>query len=181
LDVIGVNYYERNQWWNFGSTIWRGEAAYRPFREILAEVYKRYRRPMFISETGTEDDERPEWLAYIASEARAAMRHGVSLHGICLYPILNHPGWDDDRHCHNGLWDYPSLSGEREIYEPLAQELRRQQEHEGESYDPPKSIASNRPNLHFSSPVELCISTATASDEPLCGGKARVLLRGAGY
>jgi hypothetical protein len=46
--------------------------------------------------------------------------------GICLYPILNHPGWEDDRHCHNGLWDYPDETGEREIYRPLAEELGKQ-------------------------------------------------------
>ena len=120
LDVIGINYYDRNQWWNFGQTIRRGDPEYRPFREILMEVSARYERPMLISETGTENEARPDWLAYIAGEARAAIRAGVPLYGICLYPDPNHPGWDDDRHCYNGLWDYPHLSGEREIYKPLA-------------------------------------------------------------
>src|SRR5581483_10614666 len=130
---IGINYYDRNQWWNFGSTIRRGEPAYRPFREILGEVYARYQRPMFVSETGTENEDRPDWLAYIAEEVRAAIRSGVDLQGIYLYPILNHPGWDDDRHCYNGLWDYPGPSGEREIYQPLADELRRQSLRERET------------------------------------------------
>jgi beta-glucosidase/6-phospho-beta-glucosidase/beta-galactosidase len=127
LDVIGVNYYERNQWRNHGKTIFRGEADYRPFRKILEEVYKRYSRPMFVSETGTEDAERPAWFAYISEEVRAAGATGVELHGICLYPILNHPGWEDDRHCHNGLWDYPNADGSREIYEALAGEVRKQE------------------------------------------------------
>ena len=39
---------------------------------------------------------------------------------------VNHPGWEDDRHCHNGLWDYPNDRGEREIYLPLAEELSKQ-------------------------------------------------------
>ena len=126
LDVVGVNYYDRNQWWNHGPTIRRHEPGYRPFREILIEVYERYRRPVFISETGTEGEDRPHWFAYIATEARAALSAGVDLQGICLYPIVNHPGWDDDRQCPNGLWDYPSPSGEREIYQPFAEELARQ-------------------------------------------------------
>jgi hypothetical protein len=54
-----------------------------------------------------------------------AMNSGVRVEGICLYPILNHPGWDDDRHCHNGLWDYADETGEREIYHPLAEEIHR--------------------------------------------------------
>lgn len=128
LDIIGVNYYERNQWWNFGETIWRGEPEFRPFRDILADVYERYHRPLFVAETGNEDNRRPGWLRYIATEVRAAMEKGIPMQGICLYPILNHPGWADDRHCHNGLWDYASESGHREIYEPLAAEIREQQQ-----------------------------------------------------
>lgn len=127
LDVIGINYYDSNQWRNHGKTIFRGEQEYRPFRQILQEVYGRYRRPLFISETGTEDAKRPAWFAYICEEAHAARSAGVELHGICLYPILNHPGWNDDRHCFNGLWDYPSSDGSREIYQPLADEIRKQE------------------------------------------------------
>jgi len=125
LDIIGVNYYDRNQWWNFGKTIWRHEPEYRPFREILAEVYIRYSRPMFVSETGTEDADRPYWLRYVASEVQAVKQQGVPLDGICIYPILNHPGWDDDRHCLNGLWDYAQPDGSREIYQPFVEELAR--------------------------------------------------------
>lgn len=128
LDVIGVNYYDANQWWNHGKTIFRGEPQYRPFREILQEVYKRYGRPMFVSETGTEDGKRPAWFAYICDEVHAACQAGVELHGICLYPIVNHPGWNDDRHCYNALWDYPDVHGNREIYQPLADEIARQRQ-----------------------------------------------------
>jgi beta-glucosidase/6-phospho-beta-glucosidase/beta-galactosidase len=126
LDIIGVNYYDRNQWWNFGNTIYRNEAEYRPFREILKEVSDRYQRPMFVSETGTEDEKRPGWFAYIAAEVRAAIEQGVPMHGICLYPILNHPGWNDDRHCYNGLWDYAAPDGSRMIYQPLADEIAKE-------------------------------------------------------
>ncbi len=55
-----------------------------------------------------------------------ASEKGVPVEGICLYPIVNHPGWDDNRHCHNGLWDYPNEAGEREIYVPLAEEIKLQ-------------------------------------------------------
>lgn len=48
------------------------------------------------------------------------------MEGLCIYPILNHPGWDDDRHCHNGLFDYAEVSGNREVFVPLADELTRQ-------------------------------------------------------
>jgi hypothetical protein len=178
LDIIGVNYYDRNQWWNFGKTIWRHEPAYRPFREILAEVYQRYRRPVFVSETGTEDDDRPEWLAYVADEVRGAMRAGADLHGICLYPILNHPGWDDDRHCCNGLWDYPGPSGERKRFEPLAKEFARRQDPERDSYDPPNSSKPTRFTLPIAPAVELRVPAPPAPYEPVRGGTTGVLYRG---
>lgn len=126
IDIIGVNFYDRNQWWNFGDTIRRDEPEYRPFREILHEVWDRYRRPVFVSETGTEGDDRPGWFAHIAQEVRAALESGVPMEGICLYPVLNHPGWDDDRYCPNGLWGYADDSGHRDVYQPLADEIKRQ-------------------------------------------------------
>jgi beta-glucosidase/6-phospho-beta-glucosidase/beta-galactosidase len=94
---------------------------------MLREVQERYGRPIFIAETGIEDDVRPAWLHYVSKEVRGAARLGVGVEGICLYPIVNHPGWEDDRHCHNGLWDYADARGHREWYEPLAEEMRRQE------------------------------------------------------
>jgi beta-glucosidase/6-phospho-beta-glucosidase/beta-galactosidase len=134
LDILGVNYYPHNQWYynlkgfrriRKFTPLSRRNPLYRPFREMLTEVYERYHRPVFIAETGAEDRARAGWLRYVCQEAEAAIDQGVPLHGICLYPILNHPGWVDDRHCHNGLWDYPDQRGERKIYPPLAAELRR--------------------------------------------------------
>lgn len=126
LDIIGGNYYVHNQWILGGSFIDQANPRYRPFRDIVTEVYERYQRPVFIAETGIEDDLRPAWFRYVCDEVRAAIERGVEVEGICLYPIVNHPGWDDDRHCHNGLWDYPNEAGEREIYQPLAAELKKQ-------------------------------------------------------
>lgn len=128
LDIIGVNYYSQNQWRHpSGRRVLRGQKHYRPFSKILQEWFKRYNRPIFIAETGIEDDARADWFRYICKETRVAASNGVPVVGICLYPIVNHPGWDDNRHCYNGLWDYTNGSGEREIYAPLAEELLRQQ------------------------------------------------------
>ena len=66
---------------------------------------------MLITETGAENCGRADWFAYVATEVRAALSLSVPVGGICLYPILNHPGWDDDRHCQNGLWDYADRDG----------------------------------------------------------------------
>ncbi|HUS06319.1 MAG TPA: hypothetical protein VMZ52_08490 [Bryobacteraceae bacterium] len=126
LDIIGVNFYDRNEWFHYGPPVSRSEPEYRPFRELLQDAYDRYRRPLFVAETGIEDEARPEWLAYISEEVVGALQNGVHIEGLCLYPVLNHPGWDDDRHCYNGLWDYADERGGRERYEPLAQEVMLQ-------------------------------------------------------
>ncbi|MEG3966657.1 beta-glucosidase [Microcoleus sp. T2B6] len=128
LDIIGVNYYDRNQWIHNEEPMKYTDPLYRPFGEMLQEVFERYGRPLFIAETGTEDDFRPVWFNYVCTEVAAAMKAGVPIEGICLYPIVNHPGWDDDRHCYNGLWDYCNESGDREIYQPLADELQFQRQ-----------------------------------------------------
>ncbi len=128
LDLIGLNYYFHNQWRHPSRRkIPVGHKQYRPFCEILQEYADRYGKPMMIAETGIEDDERPQWLRYVSEQTREAVENGVPVYGICLYPIVNHPGWADDRHCHNGLWDYSDEKGERVIYQPLADELSFQE------------------------------------------------------
>jgi hypothetical protein len=47
--------------------------------------------PVFISETGIEDEHRPEWFSYVGEEVRKAVMFGVPVKGVCLYPIVNHP------------------------------------------------------------------------------------------
>jgi len=139
LDVIGVNYYSNNQWIHQDPNtppsrrrkdvlLPPSHPLHRPVREMLSEVYERYRRPVFIAETGIEGDARPSWLRYIGQEARAAAASGVQLEGLCLYPIIDYPGWGDDRHCYSGLWGYADDESRREIYEPLAGELAHQQQ-----------------------------------------------------
>jgi hypothetical protein len=131
FDVVGVNFYPHNEW--ILSEEGRGfirtdEPHYKPFRELLADAYARFQSPLYISETGTEDEERVPWMRYVCQEVAAAIQDGIPIEGICIYPIVNHPGWIDDRHCYNGLWDYVDENGEREIYEPLEGEIHRWQQ-----------------------------------------------------
>ena len=127
LDLIGINFYEQNQWEHNSTTIKRHDPRYRPLHDLLHDVWVRYRRPIFISETGTEDGRRAEWFTYVCDEVKIALNSGIPVQGICLYPILNHPGWDNNRHCHNGLFDYADAFGERNLYWPLAQAILAQQ------------------------------------------------------
>jgi hypothetical protein len=126
LDIIGVNFYPDNQFMLDGTTVFRTDPRYKPFSAMLLDTWQRYHRPMLVSETGTEGGERADWLSYVVTQCEVAMQHGCELHGITLYPIVNHPGWEDDRRCENGLWDYADAQGERAMHAPLATEILRQ-------------------------------------------------------
>lgn len=127
LDVVGVNFYPDNQWIHEGSTIPLGLHGYRPFRDMLAEVHRRYNRPMMVSETGAEGSGRAAWLHYVCGEVEVARAAGVPVEAICLYPILDYPGWNDERLCQVGLFTLPDRDDCRATHEEVALELRRQQ------------------------------------------------------
>ncbi|MGK9066480.1 glycoside hydrolase family 1 protein [Stutzerimonas chloritidismutans] len=128
LDIIGVNYYSDNQWYHEdGQTIPRDSTDYRPFKGILREIAHRYKRPILIAETGAEGDVRGDWLRYVSEQAGLAMQAGVQVEGICLYPVLDYPGWTDDRHCPVGLLGFADDNGNRCVHQGLADELRLQQ------------------------------------------------------
>jgi beta-glucosidase/6-phospho-beta-glucosidase/beta-galactosidase len=127
LDIVGVNFYPDNQWLVGGRTIPLGHHLYRPFREMLADVHRRYGRPVFVAETGAEGTARTAWLFYVAGEVRAAIGQGTPVHGVCLYPILDYPGWANERHCDVGLLCAVGSDQRRPVHQPLAEELHRQQ------------------------------------------------------
>ena len=126
LDIVGVNYYPENQLVRGGTTIPLGHWLYRPLRQLLAEVDARYGRSLLISETGAEGSNGAGWLRYVGGEVRAACRAGVPVHGVCLYPVMDYPGWQDDRACRCGLVrigeDWRERSVDQELLEQLAEE-----------------------------------------------------------
>jgi hypothetical protein len=79
LDIVGVNYYAHNQWIDGGTWIEVDHPLYCPLHGILRNIYARYRRPMFIAETGIEAHERPLWLRFLANEVAQARALGVPL------------------------------------------------------------------------------------------------------
>jgi hypothetical protein len=57
----------------------------------------------------------------------AALDAGVPIKGICLYPIADYPGWDNERTCSVGLLTAPDAQGRRAVFPRLARELQQQQ------------------------------------------------------
>jgi hypothetical protein len=128
IDIVGVNYYPDNQWYHRGPTVPLGHHSYRPLHELLVETYRRYNRPLILAETGAEESARSAWLHYVCEQVREAQQAYVPICGICLYPILDYPGWENGRLCKVGLLSMPDKTGQRQIHEPLARELGRQRQ-----------------------------------------------------
>jgi hypothetical protein len=114
LDIAGVNYYYNNQEWIKVSP--KGKVTYqtislnsqrrRTLTGILAEVNKRYHRPVVITQTGALGELRAKWWARMYQELPEVYRSGIPLLGICVYPVLDRPDWEDGRLTNSGLWDF---------------------------------------------------------------------------
>lgn len=127
LDIIGVNFYWNNQWVHRREKTPMGHPLHVPLHRMLVDLWKRYGRPILITETGVEAGAAVGWLGYICAEVRQAMREGANIQGICLYPVMDYPGWDNDRHCACGLIEVATGWAGRAIREDLRAELMLQQ------------------------------------------------------
>ena len=136
LDILGFNYYYDNQWdvtthRRLGWSDQHPDPRWRPLRELLKEAYRRYHRPIALTETSHPGIDRPQWLRMIGRECAATLQQGVPLLGVCLYPIIDRPDWDFLDHWHqSGLWDAalrPDGPPRRVLHEPSAEGLRAAQ------------------------------------------------------
>jgi len=123
LDLIGCNYYWNNQWIHKSHVTPIGHPQHRPLHQMLIDVHRRYQRPTLITETGAEAGSAIGWFGMICSEARKAIGAGVDLQGVCLYPVMDYPGWEDNRHCECGLIATDAEWKTRSMRQDLAAEL----------------------------------------------------------
>lgn len=108
FDIIGFNYYHSNQWDHEGRTLsWPMETQKLiPLNQLLQTAYSRYKKPVVLAETGHFGAGRARWLKEITRECLTAKSAGVDLHGICIYPVIDRPDWDNLLHYHNsGIFD----------------------------------------------------------------------------
>jgi beta-glucosidase/6-phospho-beta-glucosidase/beta-galactosidase len=133
LDLMGFNFYYDNQWQHHPHQTlpWvneQNDPRWKSLSQLLARAYKRYNRPVVITETSHPGIDRPLWLKMIAKESAAALKAGVPLLGVCLYPIIDRPDWDHLSPWHHaGLWDadlgHPEPGLTRVLHEPSAEAL----------------------------------------------------------
>jgi quercetin dioxygenase-like cupin family protein len=111
LGVVGVNYYEGNQWTIPTAALpqhflGREDPSWVPLSHLLRDLGDRYGSPIVVSETGSTGPARAGWLEHLVVEVEDAIALGVDVQGICLYPIVTSPDWNDPAAFFDGgLWD----------------------------------------------------------------------------
>lgn len=131
IDIIGLNYYFNNQWVcdTLETLIWKSDPLderWKPLNDLISEVYHRYDKPIVITETSHPEEDRALWINMIAGECAAVINKNIPLLGVCIYPIIDRPDWDDliTWH-HSGLWDIDieKYNFKRILYRPMAEAL----------------------------------------------------------
>ncbi|NNG23308.1 b-glycosidase [Massilia sp. ML15P13] len=133
LDIVGANAY------SFGQMEYRESGPHAPLKpgddriaplcDMLELVWKRYRRPIVIGETSGLGHGRASWLRDVMEESLAAVRRGIDLQGICLFPAVDMPDWHTGEWVNNGICDVFAEDGDlkRVPHQGYVDELRRWQ------------------------------------------------------
>lgn len=109
FDYLGFNYYYNNQWDHKNVTIpWpEGDRPLTPLSHLLQMAYQRYFKPMLLTETGHFGFGRDIWIRETTVQCLEAIKAGVDLRGICIYPIIDRPDWDNlSIYSKSGIWDF---------------------------------------------------------------------------
>ncbi|MEO6456179.1 MAG: amine oxidase [Ginsengibacter sp.] len=135
LDMLGCNFYYDNQTevgtWRILDWQEKDNPGWRTLSNLFLELYQRYERPIVLSETSHPGIDRPLWIKMIGDECVATLLNEIPLWGVCLYPIIDRPDWDNLHIWHkSGLWDEEELPGhtpKRILYEPSVNALLKTQ------------------------------------------------------
>ena len=135
LDLLGYNYYFNNQCLSTPHEMleWAPGGRHVSFvalHKLLKDAYRRYRRPIVITETSHPKEDRPLWIEMIGEETTKIMDAGLPLWGICWYPIIDRPDWNHLHYWHrSGLWHgaFISKDNPRTINAPAMEALLKVQ------------------------------------------------------
>jgi beta-glucosidase/6-phospho-beta-glucosidase/beta-galactosidase len=115
LDILGANYYQYNQEWVTGDDPLDSSCReLMPFNSksrvllatLLKEMYDRYKRPIVITETGSVGEDRERWWKRLFSEVDDSIEKSLPVLGVCAYPVIDRPDWQDFHLTNSGLWDF---------------------------------------------------------------------------
>ncbi len=115
VDVVGVNHYPH----------FRGPSI----ADCLVAVAERYSRPVVMSETSLHIGhphhggypDKAAWLHYCLDQMALAERRGVTVKGLCWYPVIDSPAWNGRR---GEFWPHGLFRPDGSLDEDLAKALR---------------------------------------------------------
>ncbi len=160
LDIIGLDYYYNSQWsyplnrilhWKLPHT----EPGYRTLSEQVRDIYEKYQRPIVLTETSHPLEDRPLWIRNVTAECIKVLTANIPLWGICIYPVIDRPDWDQTDTWHrSGIWDIDETSDtlDRILYEPYAIAIKECQAQTTLFMQPQKN--SNAKNLYLAASFE---------------------------
>lgn len=108
VNVLGFNYYYNNQWNHNNEALPWPETNLRltPLSHLMQNAYNRYNKPIVLTETGHFGLGRDIWIEEISQECIRAIDLDVDLRGICIYPVIDRPDWDNlNEYSKSGIWD----------------------------------------------------------------------------
>ncbi|MBD8555918.1 glycosyl hydrolase 53 family protein [Rhizobium sp. CFBP 8762] len=121
VDVVGVNYYPHT--------------ARTTLSKVLLKTWRRYGKPVMVSETSWHDGHRVHharypgfdkgrWMRHVLDEVRIAQDKGVVVAGVCWYPIVDCPPWHAPRS--RNRWSHGLIRADMSVDPALSMELRAQ-------------------------------------------------------
>jgi hypothetical protein len=119
VDVVGVNYYPHT--------------ARTSLLKVLLKTWRRYGRPVMISETSWHDGhpihhrnypgfDKGAWFRLIMDQVAQAQAQGVDIAGVCWYPIIDCPPWQ--RPGSRSRWSHGLIRKDGSVDPSLSHALR---------------------------------------------------------
>jgi beta-galactosidase len=131
VDFIGVNYYFRFQAQSFTSPL----SVISPFltfnmlrefdgnyprgiHDVLVSVAKKYGKPVYVSETGTTQDDEPRgaaWTVQTLAETRRAIQDGADIRGYYAWSLTDNYEWNHGMGMKFGLYAVDGTTKDRAL------------------------------------------------------------------
>jgi beta-glucosidase/6-phospho-beta-glucosidase/beta-galactosidase len=96
IDVLGLDYYAHCQW-NFSE---QGGTAPTPtplpLADQIQQYWERYGLPCMLTETNVRGhtSDRATWLKYVLEQCEEAQARGVTMDGVCWFPVVDSTDWN---------------------------------------------------------------------------------------
>jgi hypothetical protein len=131
LGIVGLNYYDTNQWEldKADGPLAPSDPRHVRLAVLVERAARRYGGTVMISETAAAGDARAAWIDELSATSVELLARGVDLAGVCFYPVLGMPEWHDpSRWTQMGLWDVlPCANFARKPHGPSLRALARAQ------------------------------------------------------